>query len=64
MDLQFEQEMNHATHNRVLPGHLGVNHHLVQLLVEEEYDNLYQLVYTMEVQLLYAMVRNTNILIL
>ena len=33
------QEMNHATHNRVLLGHLGVKLHLVQLLVVEEYDN-------------------------
>ena len=64
MDLQLEQEMNHATHNRVLLGHLGVNHRLVQLAVIEEHDDLYQLVHTMEVQMLYAVVRNTNILVL
>ena len=57
MDLQVEQEMSHATHNRVLLGHRGVKFHLVQLLVVEEYDELYQHVYIREVQLFYAMVK-------
>ena len=58
MDLEIKQELSHATHNRVLLGHLGVNFHLVQLLVVEEVDTLYQDACTMEVQLLYAVVRN------
>ena len=57
VDLHIEHEVNYATRNRVLLGQLGVNHHLVQLLVVEEHDDLYQIVHTMEVLLLCAMVR-------
>ena len=52
--------MNHATHNHVLLGHLGVKPYLVQLLVAKEHENCHQRVSIMEVQQLCAMVNETN----
>ena len=41
--------MNHATHNHALLGHLGVNLHLVPLLVEEVHNICYQRVHILKV---------------
>ena len=59
--LHFEGDLSHATHNRVLLGHLGLNLHLVQLLVAEEDERLHQLACTTEAQeFLYAVVGSSN----
>ena len=63
-NLQAEQEVNHATHNRVLLGHRGLNFHLAQLLVVEEYDYFNQHVHIKEIQLPYAEVQCKTMLIL
>ena len=61
MECSVKQEINPATHNRVLLGHRGVNFHLALLLAMVVYEDLYQGAHTMEVQFLYAVIKTRKL---